>query len=234
MLAAALPSLGVDPRIAGLVGMAAMFAGASRAVLTSIVFAFETTRAANALLPLLGGCMAAYLVSAMWMRHSIMTEKIARRGVRVPEEYAPDLLDEVTAGECATRPAVSLSATMVVSAAREMLEAQRAHQAFPVCNEQGAVVGVVTRREIAEAADASAMIQSLPKRRAVTLGEERPLREAVERMVRLGIGRLPIVSADGKLVGMLTRSDVIAAWRRRLPAPSPAARAVAVASQRTG
>ena len=46
-----------------LVGMAAMFAGASRALLASVVFAFETTRQPLGLLPLLGGCTAAYLVS---------------------------------------------------------------------------------------------------------------------------------------------------------------------------
>ncbi|MDE2007606.1 MAG: chloride channel protein, partial [Rhodospirillales bacterium] len=44
VLAAHAPGLGVDTRIAALVGMAAIFAGASRALLTSIVFAFETTR----------------------------------------------------------------------------------------------------------------------------------------------------------------------------------------------
>ena len=41
--------------------MAAMFAGASRALLASVVFAFETTRQPLGLLPLLGGCTAAFL-----------------------------------------------------------------------------------------------------------------------------------------------------------------------------
>src|SRR5262249_23942401 len=75
--AALLPSLGVDPRIAGLVGMAAIFAGASRALLASVVFAFETTRQPIGLLPLLGGSAAAYLISCLAMKNSIMTEKIA-------------------------------------------------------------------------------------------------------------------------------------------------------------
>ena len=61
---ALLPGAGVDARVAALVGMAALFAGASRAFLASVVFAFETTLAPHALLPLLGGCGAAYLVSA--------------------------------------------------------------------------------------------------------------------------------------------------------------------------
>jgi H+/Cl- antiporter ClcA len=78
-LLVAAPSLGIDPRMAGLVGMAAMFAGASHATLASVVFAFETTRQPMGLLPLLGGSTAAYLASCLLMRTSIMTEKIARK-----------------------------------------------------------------------------------------------------------------------------------------------------------
>ena len=78
-IAWAAPSFGVDPRMAGLVGMASMFAGASHATLASVVFAFETTRQPMGLLPLLGGSTAAYLASCLLSRTSIMTEKIARR-----------------------------------------------------------------------------------------------------------------------------------------------------------
>jgi chloride channel protein, CIC family len=78
-VAALAPSIGVDPRMAGLVGMASMFAGASHATLASVVFAFETTRQPMGLLPLLGGGTAAYLASCLLMRTSIMTEKIARK-----------------------------------------------------------------------------------------------------------------------------------------------------------
>jgi H+/Cl- antiporter ClcA len=81
------PGLGIDPRIAALVGMAAIFAGASRALLTSVVFAFETTRQPIGLLPLLGGCSAAFVISSLMMRYTIMTEKLARRGTHVPTEY---------------------------------------------------------------------------------------------------------------------------------------------------
>src|SRR6476660_5289174 len=89
------PHLGVDIRIAALVGMAALFAGASRAMLASVVFAFETTLQPLGLLPLLGGCSASFLVSCYLMQNTIMTEKIARRGIRVPSEYAADFLDQV-------------------------------------------------------------------------------------------------------------------------------------------
>src|SRR5947207_8418210 len=97
-----LPNAGIDVRIAALVGMAAIFAGASRALLASAVFAFETTLQPLGLLPLLGGCSASFLVSCLLMPNSIMTEKIARRGVRVPAEYAPDFLDQILVRDAAS------------------------------------------------------------------------------------------------------------------------------------
>src|SRR6476620_6375320 len=108
MLANVAPSLGVEPHIAGLVGMAAIFAGASHALLTSVVFAFETTRQPMGLLPLLAGCSAAYLVSLFLNRYSIMTEKLARRGTSVRAEYSADHLAQVAVRDRATRDVVTL------------------------------------------------------------------------------------------------------------------------------
>jgi len=81
------PHLQVSPEICALVGMSAMFTGATRAVLTSTVFAFEATGVAVGIAPLLLGNSAAYLISLMMMEETIMTEKLARRGKHVPSEY---------------------------------------------------------------------------------------------------------------------------------------------------
>jgi H+/Cl- antiporter ClcA len=79
------PASGLTIPVAALIGMSAMFAGASRAFLTSIVFALETTGQFNALLPLLAACTGSYIVSYFIMENTIMTEKIARRGVKTPD-----------------------------------------------------------------------------------------------------------------------------------------------------
>jgi H+/Cl- antiporter ClcA len=89
------PQAPITVGLAALVGMASMFAGASRALLTSIVFALETTGQASALLPLLGACTSAYFVSFFLMKSSIMTEKIKRRGIHAPHSYHPDILQSV-------------------------------------------------------------------------------------------------------------------------------------------
>ncbi|MBA4167987.1 MAG: chloride channel protein, partial [Chitinophagaceae bacterium] len=90
-----IPHAGVGITLAVLVGMSAMFASASRALLTSIIFALETTGQSNALLPLLAACIASYVVSYLLMKNTIMTEKIARRGVVTPHAYAPDILGQI-------------------------------------------------------------------------------------------------------------------------------------------
>ena len=45
-----------------------------------------------ALLPLLGACTGAYIVSFFLMENTIMTEKIARRGIVTPDSFEPDIL----------------------------------------------------------------------------------------------------------------------------------------------
>jgi H+/Cl- antiporter ClcA len=53
----------------------------------SVVFALEITQQFNSLMPLLAGCATAFMVSALLMKNTIMTEKLVRRGHHVPSEY---------------------------------------------------------------------------------------------------------------------------------------------------
>lgn len=226
--AALAPKVGIDPRIGALVGMAAMFAGASRALLASVVFAFETTRQPFGLLPLLGGCAAAYLVSCLAMRHSIMTEKIARRGVRVPSEYAADFLDQVLVRDVGLRAVVTVAADATVSWLREWLESGAdgsGHQGFPVVDADGALVGVLTRRDVmGKSTDRATKLAELVGRAPVTVAPHASLREVANLMVRARVGRVPVVSA-GHVVGIVTRSDLLDAHARRLLAETHASRA---------
>lgn len=217
-----MPAADIDPRIAALVGMAAIFAGSSRALLTAVVFAFETTRQPACLLPLLGGCTAAYLISALIMRNTIMTEKIARRGVRVPSEYAADYLDQVAVGEVCSRDVVSLKANQTLAEVRPWLNEsaeETRHQGFPVVDEAGHVCGVLTRRTLLDPQwHYTHTLAELVTRKPIAVNEGHSLREAADHMVAEKVGRLIVVSKDDphKLVGILTRGDILASHAQRL------------------
>lgn len=216
------PSVGIDPHMAALVGMAAIFAGASRAMLASAVFAFETTMQPFGLLPLLGGCTLAYLVSCLLMRHSIMTEKIARRGIRVPTEYASDFLSQVLVRDYASRNVVTLHGNDTLATLRTWLNSGvlgSGHQGFPVIDETENLLGVVTQRDLYNPHTApERQVHEVLTRSPVLIYEENSLREAADLMVREDVGRLPVVAREdeSKVVGIITRSDLLAAHRRRL------------------
>ena len=234
------PALGVDPRIAALVGMAAIFAGASRALLASIVFAFETTRQPVGLLPLLGGCTAAYLVSALMMRNTIMTEKIARRGVRVPSEYAADFLDQIGTGKACTREVVSLRIDDRLGDIRHWLNSGRIeaqHQGYPVLDGDGRVRGVLTRRDLLDVRLTDMhRIGDMLRRAPIVVREDHSLREAADHMVAENVGRLIVVAAQAPhaMVGILTRGDLLAAHARRLREAHDAARHIRVGRRPPG
>jgi chloride channel protein, CIC family len=217
------PGLGVDPRVAGLVGMAAIFAGASHALLASVVFAFETTRQPLGLLPLLAGCSAAYFVSLLMSRHSIMTEKLARRGASVRAEYAADYLTQVLVRDVASRDVVTLDAGRRLDDVRAWLASGAGaptHQGFPVVRE-GRLVGVVTRRDLLDPShDGARTVAEAVRRPPVVVYDDTTLRDAADLMVIEHVGRVVVVRRDAPRVvaGIVSRSDLLAAHGSRLRA----------------
>lgn len=223
-----LPAAGIDPRVAALVGMATIFAGASRALLASAVFAFETTLQPMGLPPLLAGCAAAYLVSGLAMRNTIMTEKIARRGVRTPAEYGHDPLEQVLVGSIASSPVVTLRAHDTVQDVREWITSGAegsAHQGFPVLDEDDVLVGVVTRRNLITTDSNGARIRDLITLPPKFVYDDTSVRQAADHMVNHDIGRLPVVNRIGpaRVVGMVTRSDILSCYRHRIDENLPEA-----------
>jgi len=228
LVAAIAPSIGIDPRIAALVGMAAIFAGATHALLTAIVFAFETTRQPVGLLPLLLGCAAAYLVSLLFNRHSLLTEKLARREGTVRTEYEVDHLSHVVVRQAASRNVISLRANQTLGEVRRWLQTPpgviggpSTHQGFPVLDEDSLLIGVVTRRDLSDPvyADDEVVAEIIARAPAVVY-EDSTLRDAADHMVLEGVGRLPVVDREQPrvVVGIISRSDLLSAHAPRLSA----------------
>ncbi|HUJ58196.1 MAG TPA: chloride channel protein [Kofleriaceae bacterium] len=209
------PYAGIDPRVGALVGMTAMFAGASRALMASIAFALESTQQIHCVVPIVAGVSLAYFASCIMMRTTIMTEKLARRGVRVAGEYDVDPLAHVVVDEIASRDLRVIEADQLVSAALGELRARRErHQAYPVVR-GGVLVGVITARELL-AADGDPPVGRLLERKPVSVFPGDTVRTAVDRMSREHVGRLVVVdSADPtRAIGIVTRSDIIGAFTR--------------------
>jgi CBS domain-containing protein len=200
--------------MSALIGMSAMFAGASRAYLTSITFALESTGQLHALLPLLGACTASYLVSFFLMENTIMTEKIARRGVSTPDSFEPDVLGKLSVGEIVNTNGISLNPEMTMREIRELLKSENNKACyFIVTDQHGNYVGTANLTDINKHdIDPGIILKEILQTAQLSVKIGDNLRKAVELMAEEGVEALP-VTAGNKVIGVLSYKDIINAYK---------------------
>ncbi len=227
-----LESLGfpeVGPGFWPLISMGATLSGTMRSPFTSIVFILELTHDINLLLPLLLGATVAHAFTVLTLRRSILTEKVARRGYHLSREYAIDPLEIVFVREVMRRNVVALpaKASLPELAARLTAEpAPRGQHLFPVLDEDGNFIGVVTRSDLlaatqAQPADGAVKtIESIVRSQPVVAYPDEPLRVVIYRMAETGLTRFPVVRREDPrcLEGMVSLTDALKARARILEA----------------
>lgn len=213
------PSLGVNISLAALVGMAAMFAGASRAFITSIIFALETTGQSNVLLPLLATCSASYFVSFFLMENTIMTEKIARRGVKTPDSYEPDILEKITVEQVMDRSGLILSADNNIKETTDWLENEPSDRSnfFIVSTAEGDYKGIISSSQLYNKINnAETKLETLIKQKPIYVDSGTSLRTAIEMMANENVDVLPVLSNETQhIIGILSYKNIIASYKLR-------------------
>ncbi len=215
----------IEPSMWAEVCMAGVFAGTTRAPLTSIIFALELTHDLPAFLPLLIVCAIADLMSILALPYSIMTEKIARRGLPVGHDYELDVLATLRVKDVMSAPVETVPMNMRVTALFEMFYGDpnvKRYQAYPVVDETGRLVGVVSQDDLPRFAVLDDLtwlvVADLMSSNPVVVYPDEGLRDAAQRMVVAGVGRLPVVERTNpsRVLGMLSHRDVLKAIARRL------------------
>jgi CIC family chloride channel protein len=213
------PSSSVNLPTCALIGMAAMFAGASRALLTSVVFAFETTMQPNGLLPLMGACTAAYFVSFLLMKGTIMTEKIQRRGIATPDAYEPDMLQGMSAGELMHTAIPVVSPDSLVEQVKKSIQYRGDHQlkGFIACDKEGNMIGrmhvnALYKADIAKETTIAELINPQP----LYIYPDSRIGLAIQLMDRYQTDFIPVVERHEKtkVIGILTAAMIFNAYSK--------------------
>ena len=201
-----------------LLGMAGILGGTMRAPLTSTLFAVELTGNTHILPPLLVASVAAFAVTVLLMRRSILTERIARRGTHINREYSIDPYLQTRVEQIMAKPVHSLAASIPVDEAIAFFmaaEGPRRHKSYPIVDDQMKVVGIVSRADIMQ------WWQKGDDDPHITLGDiqtgdvfigyaDELAGHLANRMALSNVGRVPIVErATGKLVGLIARRDLL-------------------------
>ena len=220
------PAAHLSPGAYALVAMAAVFGAASRATFAFIVFAFEITRDYNAILPLMLASVIADLIALRYLPTSIMTEKLARRGLRVPGEYEAGVFHTVSVGEIMNQTVPALAEDMTI---RELAESSKGpnpaldlRDGLPVVAKDGKLTGIITQGDLLRALESNPegeiTVSEAGSQTPIVAYTDEPLEDALHRMLRHDVGRLPVVrrSDPDKMVGYLNRSNLLGAWTRQL------------------
>lgn len=241
-LSALMPGMTLSPAMCGIVAMSALFSSAARAPLTSFLFAYELTGNSTAIVPLMIGCMVADVTARALMNESVMTERLARRGLRISQDLEANQLAALPIRDVMGAPVASLKAGLPLSDALRLLAGAptltsipthsgadpssldspvlehlpRSQWTFPVVGDDGALVGIVTRGELLDAAAdetrLSQPVNGVATHEVVVARTSETLGDALERMAVGDFALLPVVAdTDRRIVGSLSRSDAVQA-----------------------
>ena len=228
---------GLLPSIAGTsggyatVGMAAMFAGAARAPITSILIIFEMTRDYAIILPLMTSVVISTFISQLLSPGTVYTIKLARRGVHIDDETEqPDVMRALRVADAMTPVRAAVEADTPLS---EVIDALRgdADAAALVLDAMGRMQGIITNVDLNEAIAAGVTDRAalaIASRQLHTVFPDQTLHEALAVFGQHSVHTLPVVTREDRLrpVGVLRRVDITQAyaaaaegrdssWRRR-------------------
>ncbi len=204
----------VYPGFWAMMGLAAVVGGVMRSPLTGVIFPLELTHAWGVIVPLLIAATTAYALSTVILKRSVLTEKIARRGLHLTREYSIDPLEGFFARDVIPADTPILAADQPV---RQALTTARRHL-YPVVDADGRLAGAVTRRELLTAAQADSgtgdlRVGDVMTTNPITVHAQDTLRYVVYLFAEHGITRAPVIDRedDGKVLGVISMRDLLQA-----------------------
>ncbi len=199
-----------------LAGMGAFFTAVVRVPVTAIVIVFEMTADFNVVLPLMVSSATAYIVAESVSSGSLYEHILNISGIELTEEaIAHDFLSQLTADDVMESHVETLPSNLTMD---ELLKAMSRshHRGFPVV-EDGQLVGIITQSDLASTNQKSHQIQlrDIMTPQPITVNPTASLTDVLYLLNRYQLSRLPVVEGN-KLVGIITRSDIIKAEAKRL------------------
>jgi CIC family chloride channel protein len=196
--------------------MAAMMGGTMRAPLTGTFFAVELTGDVSMLVPLLAATVAAYAVTVLLLRRSILTEKVARRGQHITREYGIDPFELTRAREIMIKEVDTLAASMTVGDSCNFFATPaRTHRVYPVVDGSGVLKGLVSGSDALRWQDAAAFsdqrLDDMVSDASIPAAHpDDTVGYVADLMLSTGSGRIPIVDPQtAKLHGLVARKDLL-------------------------
>jgi H+/Cl- antiporter ClcA/CBS domain-containing protein len=204
-----------------LVSMGAILGGTMRSPFTGIVLAIELTHDINMVLPLIVAAVIAHTFTVLVLKRSILTEKVARRGLHLSREYSIDPLESLFVCEVMRTRVIAFEDGAAIGEARSQVKngrPSRRQHLYPIIDAEQRLTGVVTSRDLASHSGKRIQVSDVARTNPVVAVADEPLRAAIARMAETGYTQMPVVDSyeERRIVGMISIEDMLHAHVRTL------------------
>ena len=204
-----------------LVGMTSVLTAAIGCPLTSAMLSIELTHNGGLILPVLLACGAAYAISVLVQPRSLLTESLSRKGLHLSREFSVDPLETVLVAQAMHTSVYALNTHATCEEAAEWLRRTEERGAdgwshwqrlFPVVDDDGKLAGALTRSQMITAGrseDRSRPLLETGRADPTVMSPFNTLRSCAVEMAQTKLTSFPVVSSDGKLLGIITIDDLL-------------------------
>ncbi len=206
------PTLFPHPELFAVAGMAAHFTAAARAPLTAVVLVTELARSYALIPALISSCAISYFTSLFLLRSTMYTRELEEKGERV-FLVGMETLDRLKVADVMVRDVVTVDPGKTLEEVHELM-LHTHHMGFPIVDGEGKLKGMVTFEDLMRVHRRlwpKVKVENVTRGHVVSVSPDDTVHAAVEKMLKCGVGRLPVLK-DGKLVGLITKTDVLKAY----------------------
>jgi len=206
-----------SPAAYALVGMAAIFGSIAQAPLTVILLVFEMTGNYTLILPMMAAGLVSQVVFYSLRKEGVFTHKLARMGVKFGRGKDLNILEAIPVTRAMHKDVETISCDTSLGKIKELFE-HTEHHGFPIVDSEGRLCGILTTSDLAKHRDDADNVRALGvcTPQIHTVRETDNCHDAIAILEDYHIGRVPVVDNHGRPIGIITRTDIIGAYKLAL------------------
>ena len=205
-----------SPYTFALAGMGAFFTAVVRVPVTAIIIIFEMTADFNLVLPLMIACAVAYIVAESVSPASLYEHLLEANGIELTEAHPQnDFMSQLTANDFMESKVETLASNLALPEVIKAMSRSH-HRGFPVVDD-GKLVGIVTQSDIPQDSQQNKInvLSDIMTSQPISVCPDTSLADVLYLLNRYQLSRLPVTEGC-KLLGIITRSDIIKAEAKQL------------------
>jgi CIC family chloride channel protein len=217
-----LPQMHIAPGAYALVGMGAFLSAATHSPMTAIFLLFEITDSYEVIVPIMLTCVIGTAVARHFKKDSLETVELTRAGIDLEAGKERNIMKSLQVGDVMIRDVETIPEHMTLGQFARFIEKTH-HTNFPLINVKGELTGIISVQDFMGVVFERdlmnlVVVKELATTNVITAHADEDLDQTMRKIGYRNIEQVPVVDrlTHKKLVGIISRRDIVAAYNRAL------------------